>query len=113
AAQVPDVMRGEETQILGATVGGVAPEAAARLVVLPGTHSKWAAVSDGRINTFSTYMTGELFAVLKEHSVLGRMMSNAAASRAAAAQAFTRGVERGLAADRVDASLLHDLFGAR
>jgi 2-dehydro-3-deoxygalactonokinase len=112
-AGVPDVMRGEETQILGATLGVGTPDASPRLVVLPGTHSKWAIVGDGRIEAFSTYLTGELFSVLKEHSVLGRMMAATTAPRAQAMQAFTRGVERGVAAKGQPASLLHDVFGAR
>ncbi len=71
ASGAPDVMRGEETQILGAL--GVA--GGDGVFVLPGTHSKWARVENGRIIGFATYMTGEVFAVLKTHSVLGRMMA--------------------------------------
>jgi len=65
---VRDVMRGEETQILGAVGGGE------HLVIAPGTHSKWAVVKAERICTFQTFMTGELFALLSHHSVLGRLM---------------------------------------
>src|SRR5207244_2961662 len=65
----PDVLRGEETQIFGALDPSVDS-----LVITPGTHSKWCRVSGGRINGFRTYMTGELFAVLKSHSILGRLM---------------------------------------
>ncbi len=64
-------MRGEETQILGA----LAARATTASFVLPGTHSKWARIEAGRIVAFATYMTGEVFAVLKTHSVLGRMMA--------------------------------------
>ena len=68
--RLPDVMRGEETQVCGALA--VAPELADdALVVLPGTHSKWCAVRDGRLTSFTTFMTGELFAVLRDHSLLG------------------------------------------
>jgi len=68
--RLPDVMRGEETQVCGALA--VAPELADdALVVLPGTHSKWCAVRDGRLASFQTFMTGELFAVLRDHSLLG------------------------------------------
>ena len=70
-AGAPDVMRGEETQILGALAAGLGDGA----YVLPGTHSKWAHVEDGRVLGFETYMTGEVFSVLKTHSVLGRMMA--------------------------------------
>jgi 2-dehydro-3-deoxygalactonokinase len=109
-AGVPDVMRGEETQILGAMARAGGADAARRLIVLPGTHSKWATVTAGRIEAFATFLTGEVFAVLKEHSLLGRMMPHRGAERAADERAFDRGLHRGLAAD---AGLLHDLFGTR
>jgi 2-dehydro-3-deoxygalactonokinase len=68
---VPDVMRGEETQILGAMrLLGLQDG----IVVLPGTHSKWVTVQDGLIRSFSTFMTGEFYALLKQHSILGRTM---------------------------------------
>ena len=70
----PDVMRGEETQILGALAGLGRAEAS---FVLPGTHSKWARVEAGRIVGFATYMTGEAFAALKGHTILGRLMEGA------------------------------------
>jgi 2-dehydro-3-deoxygalactonokinase len=63
-----DVMRGEEVQLLGAVAAGlVDPEG---LVCHPGTHNKWATLRGGRINDFRTVMTGELFSLLKEHSIL-------------------------------------------
>jgi 2-dehydro-3-deoxygalactonokinase len=99
---VPDVIRGEETQIIGEV--GDAP--GRRLLVLPGTHSKWALVEDGRIVWFATFMTGELFGVLKEHSILGRMMAGDADD----AQAFRRGL--GYARSR-PGGLLKRLFSAR
>ena len=61
-AEPSDVMRGEETQLLGLKTEGT--------VCLPGTHSKWATIHAGRVEKFSTWMTGELFAVLSEHSLL-------------------------------------------
>ena len=66
---VPDVMRGEETQLAGA----LARDEDHVLAVLPGTHSKWAMVERGELVRFATYMTGELYAVLLEHTLLGRM----------------------------------------
>src|SRR4051794_32763803 len=57
---MPDVMRGEETQILGALALSGKSEG---LFLLPGTHSKWAAVNAGRIMSFRTFMTGEMFGV--------------------------------------------------
>lgn len=66
-----DVMRGEETQIMGALASlGVADG----VFVLPGTHSKWAVVAGGEVVQFRTFMTGEVFAVLRRHSILGRLM---------------------------------------
>jgi len=64
-AERPDVMRGEETQLLGATD----PDFTG-LVCIPGTHSKWIQIEAGRVIEFATYMTGELFAVLSRHSIL-------------------------------------------
>jgi len=113
AAGVPDVMRGEETQIFGAITGGHGHASARELVVLPGTHCKWALVAAGSIETFATFLTGELYAVLKEHSILGRMMAPGNAAAVADPAAYERGVRRGLAAAGPGASLLHDLFGTR
>src|ERR1700675_1483936 len=73
SAGVPDVMRGEETQIVGALNEKTPDRGDARVVVLPGTHSKWALVSPAGIETFATFMTGELYSVLREHSILGRL----------------------------------------
>ena len=67
----PDVMRGEETQIFGALAATGLEEG---LFVLPGTHSKWARVEKGRIVSFATYMTGEVFAALRHHTILARLM---------------------------------------
>jgi 2-dehydro-3-deoxygalactonokinase len=73
----PDVMRGEETQIFGALPQ--MPDGSG-LVCLPGTHSKWAGVEGGRITSFTTYMTGELYDLLQGHSILGRLMTKGAVS---------------------------------
>jgi len=70
ALGMTDVMRGEETQILGWIARRPARAHGSRLVCHPGTHAKWALVEDGRIVRFQTAMTGELFAVLRGHSVL-------------------------------------------
>jgi 2-dehydro-3-deoxygalactonokinase len=101
AQGVPDVMRGEETQIFGA----LDDPGARQLVVLPGTHSKWALVVGGAIERFATFMTGELYAVLREHSILGRL-----AVAGADGGAFERGLRASLGPD---AGLSHDLFSAR
>jgi 2-dehydro-3-deoxygalactonokinase len=99
---VPDVMRGEETQILG--VLDSLPASGA-WICLPGTHSKWVEVKDRRILRFTTHMTGEVFAVLREHSILGRMMSGAATDL----DWFDAGAQRA----QQPGGLLHHLFGVR
>jgi 2-dehydro-3-deoxygalactonokinase len=101
-AGIPDVMRGEEAQILG-VLDRLGP--GAHTVCLPGTHSKWVEVKDGRIARFSTHMTGEAFAIFKAHSILGRMMKDGATDAAA----FEDGVRRSADAG----GLLHHLFGVR
>ncbi len=103
-----DVMRGEETQVIGALAQHPAWAAGAS-IVLPGTHSKWVRIADGRIVSFATRMTGELFDVLRSHSLLARSLEDPKGSldRDAFAQ--------GLAASR-DArggDLSHLLFGVR
>jgi 2-dehydro-3-deoxygalactonokinase len=100
---IPDVMRGEETQI----VGGVDPREERVLVVLPGTHSKWARVESGRIVDFMTFMTGEIFHVMLTHSILARLATNAGTE--GFGPGFARGVARGLG----PGNLTHDVFGAR
>jgi 2-dehydro-3-deoxygalactonokinase len=70
----PDVMRGEETQIFGMQLAQNA------LVILPGTHSKWTSVRSGKIDWFASFMTGEVYDVLKRHSILGRMMEDVPAA---------------------------------
>jgi 2-dehydro-3-deoxygalactonokinase len=100
--EVPDVMRGEETQVFGALPENIG---ARQVLVLPGTHSKWVIAGPGGIETFASFMTGELYAVLREHSILGRL---AVASVDDAA--LDRGVRHSL---RQDAALTHDLFSAR
>ena len=110
----PDVMRGEEIQIAGALADN--PELVERAsIIMPGTHSKWVSIAAGRITQFDTYMTGEVFAVMTQHSILGRLMPTHAAEAigdpAAADAAFTQGV---LAARESRAGdLLNQLFSVR
>lgn len=66
----PDVMRGEETQVLGALSLNLALKTGRHLLVLPGTHNKWTVVEDGRVTGFVTAPVGETFALLKQHSTL-------------------------------------------
>ncbi|MGU9978638.1 2-dehydro-3-deoxygalactonokinase [Phreatobacter sp. HK31-P] len=97
----PDVMRGEETQIAGLDLKGT------RLAVMPGTHSKWVRVTDGRITAFRSAMTGDAFAALKDHTVLKLTTADWAPSP----EAFAAGAAIG-AADG-GAGLLGKLFRQR
>ncbi|MFT3998214.1 MAG: 2-dehydro-3-deoxygalactonokinase [Asticcacaulis sp.] len=83
-----NVMRGEETQIFGI----LQQQPADGFFVLPGTHSKWALVRDAKVESFSTHMTGEMYQVLKAHSILGLLMENSVDND----DAFLKGVERGM-----------------
>ena len=99
--ELPNVMRGEETQIFGALLEQVA--GASLVIGLPGTHSKWARVEQGRVVHFDTFMTGEVYAALCKHSILGRTMEPGGPE---CAPAFERGL-------RVAASTLgaHGMLG--
>ncbi|HEV2078847.1 MAG TPA: 2-dehydro-3-deoxygalactonokinase [Allosphingosinicella sp.] len=94
-----DVMRGEEVQILGAVAAGLVPETC--LICHPGTHNKWINISGGQIMSFRTVMTGEMFSLLKEHSILADLLSLPATTGAA----FQAGVRRGLSHDGLTAEL--------
>ena len=98
---VAEVMRGEETQVIGvlAALNGNG------IACLPGTHSKWVRVQGGRITDFATHMTGEVFAALRGHTILGRMMREGPPDGAA----FDAGVRRSADAG----GLLHHIFGVR
>ncbi|TWT19165.1 2-dehydro-3-deoxygalactonokinase [Luteimonas marina] len=101
---VPDVMRGEETQLaalLDALPAGV------HQACLPGTHSKWATIRDGRIERIHTAMTGELYAVLRRHSILGALMPED--DSRFDAYAFEAGLRR----SAEPGGLPHHLFGVR
>lgn len=87
---LPNVMRGEETQVLGVLQNLPAGSGDNLLIGLPGSHSKWVEVADGCIVHFDTFMTGELFAVLSEYSILGRTQQRDAPFDGAA---FDRGVQ--------------------
>ncbi|WID94465.1 2-dehydro-3-deoxygalactonokinase [Bosea vestrisii] len=95
-----DVMRGEETLIVGLGLSdGIA--------CLPGTHSKWAEVKGGRITRFASFMTGEIYGLLREHSILARLASEPTGDDAA------EGARRGLAAAKRPGGLLNAAFHAR
>jgi 2-dehydro-3-deoxygalactonokinase len=101
----PDVLRGEETQLLGA----LSLLERRQLVCLPGTHTKWVMVEEGQVRDFFTAPTGELFAVLRDHSVLVRPPLGGDA--AIDAEAFNAGVAS--VAAQPDAQVLHRLFECR
>lgn len=103
AGDAADVMRGEEVQLLGAAAAGLVPPDAA--LCLPGTHAKWAMLEKGALRRFRTVMTGELFALLRNHSILAGQLKGQAEPNAA----FRQGVRRSLDED----SLPADLFGTR
>jgi 2-dehydro-3-deoxygalactonokinase len=96
-----DVMRGEEVQIFGAGVTD-------GLVILPGSHSKWAVVERGRIAAFRTYLTGELFAAIARHTLLSRSIEGAADAIDPTGVAFSDAVHAGRGQ-----SMLHDVFTVR
>ncbi len=98
-----DVIRGEEVQIFGALEHRARGR---RVFCLPGTHSKWASVQDGRIDWFATSMTGEVYSVMAEHSILGRLMTEPGEDDPTA---FRQGLE--LAGE--PGGLLNHLFAVR
>lgn len=104
----PDVMRGEETQIFGAMAIDPALACGRHLIALPGTHSKWARVDDGRIIGFQTFFTGELFALLRDQSILTRLGDRGSDDGCGDRAGFDAGLAR---AD--DGQLLGALFEAR
>ncbi|MCU4181488.1 2-dehydro-3-deoxygalactonokinase [Bosea sp. BH3] len=95
-----DVMRGEETLIVGLRLTD-------GLACLPGTHSKWAEIKGGRITRFASFMTGEVYGLLRESSILGRLAEAPAGSDAA------DGAARGRAAATRAGGLLNSAFAAR
>ena len=97
-----DVMRGEETQLLGLL--GLRPGFAGT-VILPGTHSKWVTIDDGRITRLETAMTGELYEVLAEHSVLRHSLSGERVGPATE-DGFTEGMGTGLARPEIVTGLI-------
>lgn len=94
---IPDVMRGEETLIAGTHV-------ADGVMITLGTHCKWATLKNGRVETFASFMTGEFFAALKDHTILGRLAEN---------PDDNAGFVRGLTAAKRKGGLLHTAFQTR
>ena len=98
----PDVMRGEEVQIIGALASGLVSGDAT--LCLPGTHSKWVRLQEGRIAGFATRMTGEVFALVTRQSILAPLLQG----RAGTAPGFAAGV-----AASAEGDLLARLFAVR
>jgi len=98
-----DVMRGEEVQLLGAAAAGLIDPTS--FVCHPGTHNKWATLRDGRITEFRTVMTGELFNLLKEHSILSDLLQGDVQPNEAFKQGALQAID--------EAALSADLFGVR
>lgn len=103
---IPDVMRGEETQIFGAIARDPTLGQGRHLIVLPGTHNKWVLVEDGRVLSFRTVPTGELFALLRDRSTLGPKIEEVDAAEESVG--FAEGLERA-----GEGRLLTSLFAAR
>ncbi len=103
ALNTPDVMRGEEVQIFGALQKAGRDSAT---LVLPGTHSKWVQVQGGRVMQFQTFMTGEVFALMCQHSILGKTMDLKGAFDPAV---FLQGIDQ----SQQHGSALHHLFAVR
>ena len=100
----PDVMRGEETQLVGLGLGRDI------VAVLPGAHVKWAEVRSGRIERFRTFATGEIFATLASHSFLSKIATSDADHQSAV---FARGVALARAEADKAGGLLNRIFAVR
>ncbi|MGP5650689.1 MULTISPECIES: 2-dehydro-3-deoxygalactonokinase [Glutamicibacter] len=109
--ELPDVMRGEETQILGAIDLAAlnADDSEEQLFLLPGTHSKWVKVSGRTITEFCTSMTGETFALLSTQSILSKLIEPAPSTNWSA---FERGVKVSQSGEGA-ADLMLTAFSAR
>ncbi|EJE50289.1 2-keto-3-deoxy-galactonokinase [Acidovorax sp. CF316] len=107
--ELPNVMRGEETQVLGVMATSALPDDATVLIGLPGTHSKWVLARRRSIAQFHTFMTGEVFAALRGHTILGRTMQAAEAPDDAA---FARGLQVARSED-ASLGLLSHIFSTR
>jgi 2-dehydro-3-deoxygalactonokinase len=106
ATHAIDVMRGEETQVFGACIQEGIQDYVA---VLPGTHSKWVQVKNGNIVNFKTFMTGETYALFRQHSILSKLMPSDNAS-SFNQTTFLSGVQQSL---NTPSDLLHQLFTVR
>jgi 2-dehydro-3-deoxygalactonokinase len=106
---LPNVMRGEETQVLGVLATCASGAEPPLLIGLPGTHSKWVHAEGQQIHHFLTFMTGEVFAALKGHTLLGKTMQPA---QAPDDDAFRKGLQV-VRSGAHPAGLLSHLFSTR
>lgn len=106
----PDTMRGEELQILGWLHADPSRQRGTHLVCLPGTHTKWVLLEDSRILSFQSAVTGELYALMMEHSILLAQNGDAVSDPVASSDAFALGVAT---CREARGSLAHSLFSAR
>jgi 2-dehydro-3-deoxygalactonokinase len=104
-SNIPDVMRGEETQILGR----VGRDQKRFSFVMPGTHSKWVVVEKGKLSWFTTFMTGEIFAILLNHSILGRLIEEGPHD----SRAFQKGLSVAKQAAQKGQGVMNRLFSVR
>lgn len=102
----PNVMRGEETQLLGAIL---AQDLSNGIIAMPGTHSKWVELAERKATSFSTYLTGELYALLASQSILRHSIGDAAASASVDHPQFAAALDLMLSGER----MLGELFGIR
>ncbi|MDR6635395.1 2-dehydro-3-deoxygalactonokinase [Phyllobacterium sp. 1468] len=102
----PNVMRGEETQLLGAILDR---DLSNGIIAMPGTHSKWVILEEGKAKSFSTYLTGELYALLASQSILRHSIGDAATSASPDHPQFEAAVKLMLSGER----MLGELFGIR
>lgn len=106
SGDAPNVMRGEETQLLGAIL---ARNLSDGIIAMPGTHSKWVALEQGRATAFSTYLTGELYALLGQQSILRHSILDAVNLASPDHPEFVAAMKSMLSGG----SLLGQLFGIR
>lgn len=106
--ELVNVMRGEETQILGALSAFPSAERKRASICLPGTHSKWARIRGTSVEDFETFMTGEVYAALCQHTILGRTMKQSACFLP---EAFDRGVQVAETAGHL--GVLSNIFSVR
>ena len=100
-----DVMRGEETQLIGCAAGN---KSGKQLFIFTGTHSKHVTTEGGAVTDIITYMTGELFSLLAEQSILAASILSAGGDEQENKEAFAQGIKSGQGS-----SLSHSIFLVR